>query len=112
MFVTNIKAAGMSIYPDIMPEGATTAIVYTALGGEPDYTHQGKTKDTREIYQFACYANTNIAAKALLRQLEAALNIGISGVAFIEQMNEAIKDYEEDTSRHAYKVDYKFYYEK
>ncbi len=107
---------GDRIFPDSLPEHHIgSGIVYQAIGGGVEYTLQSRESLKTPQYQFSCYGASNKEAYAVYKQLVKAFDevptyLEGLNIQFIEQLSEPVKDYEPETKRHCYKVDFQFYY--
>lgn len=122
-FVVYLKAQtgltaliGQGLYPDFIPEGVDApGVVYQLIGGEVEDTHDGAGIDGYD-YQFSTYDKSNKKAWAIFIALKNALRnykglMGTLNIQRVQQISMPIKDYENDTKYHSYKVDFRFYYD-
>ncbi len=107
---------GNKIFPDFLPDDHKgSGIVYQAIGGGVEYTLLGRDGLKTPQYQFSCYSDSNKEAYAVYKQLVKAFDevptyLEGLNIQFIEQVSEPVKDYEPETKRHCYKVDFQFYF--
>jgi hypothetical protein len=116
-FCNYLNGLSIKTRPDkIADKDTVPCIVYQQVGGIVDQLLTEEAPLKQPIYQFSCYGNTDKEARTIYKSLYNAFKNfqGLMNglyIQYIERMNEPIKDFEENTNRHAYKVDYTFYYQ-
>ncbi len=105
------------IFPDFIPQHKDVpALTYQLISdAPPEYTFSGEADIKEPVYQFSCFAYTDIQAYAIYKQIKAAFknfqglmgDLYIQGIFIVTVLG---KDYDPATGRHSYKVDFQFHY--
>lgn len=101
------------IYPFLAPQGVSAPYcVYSKIGNQRQYSHDGYSTLQRPRVQISCFAATYVTAHAIAEQIVAAMEAWPDTNADVQVVFEEneIDDYEPDTKLHHAAVDFFIWY--